>query len=443
MSRYKYAKLLRAGVALLAGLALSASASAFTKPPFPRVGGINIGAPFNYNDTAYQAALARQNLTVLGMYPGLAPGGQSMQSIVAAIKAQNPAALVFLYVNANELNYQTGPSAWSAYQNKLDAMKWWLYTDGSMSTKAPSAFGAGYHTINSTPFTPKDANGDDAIDWITRYYVSNYYVPNPAVDGFFMDNTFWQTSVSGDWQRNGQVEPAGNAQASQWLRQGYARYYGLARSLLPNGKFQIGNVTTWGDPNAVLTEYQGLVNGGVLEGFIGKSWSVETWGGWANMMARYQRIMGALTEPKLGIFNQWGDPHDYQAFRYGFASCLMDDGYYSFTDSSAGYHGVVWFDELSVNLGQASAVPTTAAWQNGVWRRDFDNGIALVNPKGNGPRTVTLEADFVKVKGVQDPATNSGQTVRTVTLQDRDGIILLRPNPPKRPNAPKKITVTP
>ena len=126
--------------------------------------------------------------------------------------------------------------------------------------------------------------------------------------------------------------------------------------------------------------------------------------------------------------------------RYGLGTCLLDDGYYSFTDTNAGYYGVVWFDELDQSLGAAQAAPT-AAWQKGVWRRDFDNGMVLVNPKGNGQQTVTLESPFIKIKGSQDPVTNSGQTVTTVTLKDRDGIMLLRPNPVTRPATPTGFTV--
>jgi len=168
-----------------------------------------------------------------------------------------------------------------------------------------------------------------------------------------------------------------------------------------------------------------MTNGGVMEAYIGKSWSVETWAGWANMLARYARVMASITAPKLGIFNQWGDPTDYQSMRYGLGSCLLGDGYYSFTDTSKGYYGVVWFDEFDVKLGTASPPPTTA-WSKGTWRRDFANGIVLVNPKGNGAQTVTLDTNFVKIRGVQDPVTNNGQVVRTVTLNDRDAIILLR-----------------
>ena len=183
-----------------------------------------------------------------------------------------------------------------------------------------------------------------------------------------------------------------------------------------------------------------MADGGVLETMLGQSWAIESWGGWQAMMAQYTRAMSALKSPKLAIFNQWGSPTDYQSFRYGLASCLMNDGYYSFTDESTAYTGVVWFDEYNANLGQATSVPPTAAWQNGVWRRDFANGIALVNPKGNGQKTVQLGGTFVKIKGGQDPSVNSGQTVTSVTLNDRDGVILLRQSPLKQPKAPTSVS---
>ena len=167
---------------------------------------------------------------------------------------------------------------------------------------------------------------------------------------------------------------------------------------------------------------------------------METWGGWAATLAEYRKVMGAVAAPKLVVFNQWGSSTDYQGMRYGLGTCLLDDAYYSFTDNAQQYYGVVWFDELDQKLGAGESKPT-AAWQKGVWRRDFDNGIVLVNPKGNGPQTVTLETSYIKIRGTQDPATNSGQTVTTVTLKDRDGIILLRQNPKTRPATPTGFSV--
>jgi hypothetical protein len=67
----------------------------------------------------------------------------------------------------------------------------------------------------------------------------------------------------------------------------------------------------------------------------------------------------------------------------------------------------------------------TKPWQNRVWRRDFDNGIALVNPKGNGVQTVSLGGTFKHLTGAQNPSFNDGSSVTSVTLKDRDGLILL------------------
>jgi hypothetical protein len=192
------------------------------------------------------------------------------------------------------------------------------------------------------------------------------------------------------------------------------------------------------------------MNGALIESMIGFSYSPESWGSWKEMMREYRVVMAATIEPKLVVFGHVGNPTDYQTIRYGLASCLMDDGYYEFSRDSDAYSGVFWYDEFDAKLGNATSGPQTAAWQNGVYRRDFDNGIALVNPKGNGTQTVQLESDFRRISGKQDSVTNSGQTVRTVTLKDRDGIILMRTTAPVtspaskasiQPQAPSAVTV--
>jgi len=428
--------------AAIAALAASAAASAWTPPSFPRIGGIQIGSPFNYDNANYQAQLARQSVMVLNDYPGMKPDGISMQTALTQIKQRNPNALIFTYVNANQLRADQSltSTSWGPYRTTINNMKWWLYSDKTLTSYVNAGFGtAGDNEINMTLFTPKDSSGNTAIDWMTRFFVNTYAKTTPAIDGFFMDNVFWRPYIDGDWNRDGMVDSQSNPTVQAWMRQGYARYFSLVKTLMP-GKYQMGNVGDWGAPNSILTEYQGMANGGVMEGYIGKSWSVETWGGWAATLAQYRKVMGALAAPKIGIFNQWGNSTDYQGMRYGLGTCLLDDGYYAFTDNAAQYYGVVWFDEYDHSLGSGLAKPT-AAWQKGVWRRDFDNGIVLVNPKGNGPQTVTLEEPFVKIKGSQDPTTNNGQTVTTVSLKDRDGIILMRTKSVTRPATPSGFTV--
>jgi hypothetical protein len=207
------------------------------------------------------------------------------------------------------------------------------------------------------------------------------------------------------------------------------------------GKLMIGNIADWGRSSAVLTELDQTLNGGLIEGIIGADYSVESWASWAEMMRWYRKTMAAVAAPKLVAFHQIGSVTDYKALRYGLASCMLDDAYFAFTDKAKGYSGVAWFDEYDAKLGQAVVGPATTAWQKGVYRRDFENGIVLVNPKGNGPVEVTLEEDFRRLSGKQAPTVNNGALTRKIVLQDRDGIILKRVKPVAAPTAPKLVAI--
>jgi hypothetical protein len=404
---------------------------AAVKTTFPRIGGIEYGDPFNYDSTSYQAALAKLDVMVLKTYPGRKWGPE-----IAAIKHRNPNALVFFYVNVNERNLSTGGS-FTTYLSKLNTMKWWLYPTKTSGTMVKSWFGPSYGAINIAPYTRRDSSGLNAVDWVSKFYVDNYYKMTPNMDGLFVDNVFTMPNIDGDWNLDGRVDKKTDAAAGKYYRQGMAAYFKKVRALMP-GKIQLGNIGGLGAAGT-FPEYSGIIQGGMIEGQIGKSWSPETYKGWAPMMAKYRKVMQTVVSPKIVIFNQWGSPTDYQAMRYGLTSTLMDNGYYNFTSTSKGYSGVVWFDEFNAKLGLAETAPPTAAWKSGVYRRDFQNGIALVNPKGNGTRTITLESNFVRLKGNQVPSVNSGATVRTLTLKDRDGIILMRPAG-SRPAATNDLT---
>jgi Hypothetical glycosyl hydrolase family 15 len=403
---------------------ISGAASAYTSPPYPRLAVSWINNNTEYSQPAVQAQLARADIAIILTWPGW--GGTGIEPVLKNIKAINPNILMLEYLKNNEIDgtkATNGP--YGALFDKLGAMNWYLYPSGGSGNPVPSSW-PGATTINNTVFTPRDSNGDNWLSWFAKWAVATLYAPNPSYDGFSVDNVYTKARMSGDWNRNGGADSMNSPQAGQWQRQGYASFFATLHSLMP-GKYQIGNIADWVQPNAILTEYQGNLDGGVMEGMIGQTWSIEAWGGWQTMMNGYRQAMAALGGPKLGIFAQAGDPRDYQAFRYGFTSALMDDAYYQFNSLSSYGGDYPWFDEYNYQhkLGAAISSPPTKAWQNGVYRRDFTNGIALVNPKGNGARTVTLEANYTRLKGTQAPAINSGQTARTLTLQDRDGIILL------------------
>ena len=143
------------------------------------------------------------------------------------------------------------------------------------------------------------------------------------------------------------------------------------------------------------------------------------------MMERYRAVLQNTRLPRIVGFNVFESPTDYRFFRYAYTSCLLDDGYFSFTDKSQGYSSVPWFDEYDHKLGDARSEPPTTAWSQEVWRRDFENGVVLVNPTIFA-RTVKLEPGLRRLVGKQDPAINNGSAVGQVTLGPKDGIVLLR-----------------
>lgn len=164
-------------------------------------------------------------------------------------------------------------------------------------------------------------------------------------------------------------------------------------------------------------------------------------------MGYLQRSENYFLDPDLTTFVVQGEPDNYRFFRYAFATCLLSNAYFDYAPSEEYMYGTVeWFDEFDLVgtagtdwLGRAIDDPPTSAWKSGVWRRDFEGGVAIVNPQGNGVVTIPVEQGLRRISGRQDPQVNNGQPAGEITLQDGDGIILVResvvrapvtPNPP-------------
>ncbi len=434
--------------AILLAMGLAGAVHAQEKPGFPRLGGYKIGAPQDYESAAKQEALSGLDLIVLNNFPGWETAhGTTMEKVAKGIKSRNPQAKVFTYVNVNEV--ATTGDAWQSLRDKLDKQKWWLYPAGTSGTPVPSSW-AGAALTNFSLAAPADSNGDRYVDWYSKWAYSQYFQAAPSIDGSFTDNFFLKPRKDGDWNRDGVSDAKSSSVAVTLNRAGLRRHVEGLRGLMPK-KYQLGNISEFGNPDATYPEFAGLLQGGVLEHFIGETWSpegrdwegtVNNWGSWAEMMRRYRKAMSAVAEPKLVIFNQLGDPSDYQSMRYGLTSTMMDDAYFDFSDATGKmYSSVPWFDEYDAELGQALSSPPTAAWKSGVYRRDFENGIALVNPRGNGSVTVDLGEEFRRIPGTQVPAVNNGQLATKITLKDRDGIILLRKNAVYKPHPPSSFKV--
>jgi hypothetical protein len=381
--------------------------------------------------------MAKFDLVILNVWPNWESGrGTTMEQVVRGIKSRNSTTRVFLYVANNE--YDDTWTAWPELKAKLDAERWWVYQSGGDGVRVKSTWGTTHYIINNTQGSRRDAGGRTFPEWFAQYIVDTFYRPNPSIDGFFLDNTFWKPRVDGDWNRDGTTDPQDSEVARLMMQEGLRRHFEVMSALMP-GKIQIANVADFGGDNTNLAGISGIIQGGIIEHMLGSQYSPERWVGWPGTMRHYRKTRAALAGPKLTVCHQEGEPSKYRDFRYGLATCLMDDGYYFF--SPGNFHDIVWFDEFDVDLGRAISSPPTSSWQKGVYRRDFERGIVLVNPKDNGPQDVQLESEFRRIAGRQDPTVNSGQAVHSLRLEDRDGIVLLRASALARPVAPSNVRV--
>jgi hypothetical protein len=196
--------------------------------------------------------------------------------------------------------------------------------------------------------------------------------------------------------------------------------------------------------NDAIIEYAPWINGSLFEVFL--SFYLE---GWHNEYSRYMNdyidwssvhndswnlsmvSMGGSREcsqfePGFTCPQSVIDAtrEDYKTMRFGLASTLMGDGLYLYDIETPVWGQTWWYDEFDISLGK----PLGPAVQGTIWKREFEKGLAIVNPTAD-TRIVPLGKTYWAFPGEQDPEVNNGSAVTEVVLQPHDGRILLNYNP--------------
>jgi prepilin-type N-terminal cleavage/methylation domain-containing protein len=158
----------------------------------------------------------------------------------------------------------------------------------------------------------------------------------------------------------------------------------------------------------------------------------SSWGGLMTTLAANQK---ANVAPQLYIFNSntnnTGNRNDFRNMRFGLTSSLLTNNTYFAFDYGTNDHSQTWeYDEYNVKLGDPIAPPVSrnnepAFKETDVWKREYSNGIALVNPTGQS-QTVELGAEYEKIIGTQDKKVNDGAITDRVTLGAKDGIVMMK-----------------
>ena len=469
---------------------------------FPRLGLLSTGGPQTYA-SSFQTFAAKVHLVIIGgTWEGWEKGaGYSKEQVISGIKSHSDVnTRVFQYVELNSLFDTTyaGDNGLSTWYNQVAARNWWLHPSTTAGTPVADPESSQKWLVDMGPNVPVDpSTGLSPYAWAANYLNNCFHLGRysgtsaaTSLDGFFLDNVLIDPSNgggnagNGDWLRNGSVQAHNAATTYSAVMAGEKSFYTYLQSVWP-GSLQLGNAgNTFGlavgnsygstDPTlnsqilAGTSPLSGVMQGGNFEHAIGKSFSVEYWGGALELQQYYQTAMANYGGAKLMLFSQGnvqangsdpltfssGVPASYspawQGARYGITAALMNNGYY-FADGGVYDEETVanrrWFDEydnagagvgyLGQPVNGSAGAPQKGAWSNGVWMREFQKGVVLWNPKGNGAKTVNVSAlvspsghtGLKHIAGTQDPAVNNGRAATSVTLNDRDGVVLLWTSP--------------
>jgi hypothetical protein len=483
---------------LLGSMAVALAGPSVASDEFPRLGMISTGGPQKYA-SSFQTYAAKFNVVIIGGgWEGWQQGvGYSKETVISNIKSQSHVnTRVFQYVALNSL-YNSSYASYNAFPTwykQVSARNWWLHPVGTSGTPVADPESSQKWLVDMGPNVPVDpATGLGPYAWGAKYvndlfHLGRYSGTSAAasLDGFFLDNVLIDPSngsgnvANGDWLRDYTSQAHNAATTYGALMAGQKEFYSYLSTSWP-GSQQLGNAGStfalavsnyYGGTDSTLNSQilagtaalSGVMQGGAMEHAIGKSYSIESYGGSATLQRWYQTALNSVDGTKLMILSHGtvqangSDPVTFssgvpaswspawQGMRYGLAAALMNNGYY-FADNGVYDEETttnrLWFDEfdnagrgvgyLGNPVANSAGNPQAAAWSNGVWMREFQGGVVLWNPKGNGARTVTVSglvspsghAGLKHILGTQDPEVNNGRAVTSVTLQDRDGLILL------------------
>lgn len=348
----------------------------------------------------------------------------SHPQLIRDLRRLNPDIVILAYASAVEdfsgRLWQVEPEGYGVWHDLSAGIQdpWRLKT----WTGQQVSFWPGHTGMN---LTTKDSRGISYADYLSEF-LANQVLATGYWDGLLFDTT-WETIswFSDDIDMNGDGRKDTVSFIDQQWHAGQEDFLTKLRTRTGNKYLLITN----GDG-----QFSGVNNGRMFEGFP------EFWeGGWEGSVERYFATDASGYTPRFNIINSdtdnTGNFGNYAFVRFGLTSAMLGNGYFNFDYGTTDRSHVPYYDEYSVSLGRpttgafdilSSASATTLQVQPGVWRRDFENGISLVN-SSNVARTITLPGEFEKLHGTQDPFTNNGRVVSKVTIPAQDGLVLLNP----------------
>jgi hypothetical protein len=340
------------------------------------------------------------------------------------LRQLNPNIIILAYITSEEIYFDRQDSLYGELRNKLfDGIdqSWWLKDKNGKRV----SFWAKTNMLNLTDGAGTNSAGERWNDLLPEF-VNNEIMSTGLWDGIFYDNLWpdisWLNSGNLDVNCNGQVE-AKSALDKTWA-DGNKKMLAKTQALFC-GKYLVV-------ANSRLAEgYQPYLNGIMLESFP-SPW--ENGGTWAGSMKSYTDTK-YFKNPYVGIINSNNDnnwaPDNYRKMRFSLGSALLGDASFSFDYGVNDHSQTWWYDEYEVALGKAITAPinildkNNKTYKDGLWRRDFENGIVVVNSTAQNQNYVFTDEVFDKINGTQDRSVNNGAKINLVSIMGKDAVVLL------------------
>lgn len=392
------------------GLAFPHLSEASHEHSFPKTANIFLKWDLNKEDVAM---LSQYELLILDMEVGVETPNR-----LRSIRKRNPDIIILAYVTSQEIMEWTVSLSKSSLRRKL-----WDQIDPSWFMRDKNGKIIRYWPKSLFINVTNRAPIMDGKRWnmVLPKFMHDEVMSTGFWDGIFYDNAWdsvqFVNNGSLDLDADGVFESNEKELNADWI-DGMKTLLKTSRKLEGKKAIIIGN---GGD------EYSDILNGRMIESF-----PLKEEGDWSGSMRAYMND-GFSHEP-YSIINVSDSrlKKNTLKFRFGLASALMGNGYYSFDNGPIGGHSVNWwFDEWSIDLGNArgeaeSVFDWASAFSAGVYKRDFENGVAFVNAT-KWDQTIDLKGKFETIKGDDDPFVNTGEFIDKLILQPFDGRALLRP----------------
>lgn len=399
---------------ILIALLPSLSQAQVLKPTYPRLANYFLRWRLSAEEAT---ALAKWDLIILDM-----ENQETSRDQILRIRQLNPQIIILAYITAQEI--MTEPASYNDSFLRQELFSnissvWWLRNaDGDRISNWPQTY-----MLNLSDLAPVNSQGQAYSDYLPEF-VSERLVSSGLWDGVFYDNTWGDVSwVTGSLDLNLDRRVENQTETDRAWAAGFTKMLEKTRLLTSSNFIIVGN-------GRIYNPYQPLLNGMMLENFP-SSW--ENGGTWSGSMSSYSKLPKQNIQPSLPIINVYNSlQSNYRLMRFGLTSTLLGDGFYSY-DASVTNHGQLWwYDEYDINLGVAQSPAVNLLgknnWQASLWRRDFQNGIALVNSTSKTQSYIFYREEFEAINGQQDRVINNGRRLNQITLAPSDGVILWKKN---------------